>query len=78
MPRYFFNVEDGTNIPDETGIELPDLAAVRREAVRFSGALLVETKVDFWNGGRWIMRVQDEAGRDVLSLQFIAGDGTAI
>ena len=34
MARYFCDVIDGRTINDEVGIDLPDLAAVRREAMR--------------------------------------------
>ena len=34
MARYFFDVIDGCTISDEVGVDLPDQAAVRREAMR--------------------------------------------
>jgi uncharacterized protein DUF6894 len=35
MPRYFFDIRDGEElIPDEEGMELPDLDAAFREAAR--------------------------------------------
>ena len=35
MPRYFFDIRDGEElIPDEEGMDLPDLEAAFREAVR--------------------------------------------
>jgi len=34
MPRYFFDLHDGTVFRDEQGVELPDLAAAREEATR--------------------------------------------
>ena len=40
MPRYFFHVDNGEFIPDETGTELPDLYAARREAVRSAGEMI--------------------------------------
>lgn len=42
MPRYYFNVENGRHIDDEEGCDLPDLAAVRRLALRTMGELLRE------------------------------------
>ena len=39
MPRYFFNVIDGFSKPDRDGLELPDIAAARREA-KASGEIL--------------------------------------
>lgn len=34
MARYFFDVIDGRTVTDAVGVDLPDLAAVRREAMR--------------------------------------------
>jgi hypothetical protein len=72
MPLFYFDIEDGVSRGDDTGTELPDLEAVKREAIRTAAGLLNETKVDFWNGDRWTMRVRDEAGNNVLSLQILA------
>ena len=33
MPRYFFNVRDGADLPDDEGIVLPNLAAAIKFAV---------------------------------------------
>ncbi|GAC1335260.1 MAG: hypothetical protein NVSMB26_19420 [Beijerinckiaceae bacterium] len=72
MPRYFFNVENHPDQPDATGLELPDIDAAKSEAIHAIGTLLIDSKAHLWNDGRWIMRVKDEAGRDVLNLQFLA------
>jgi hypothetical protein len=34
MPRYFFDIHDGTVIIDDVGTEFPDIEAVRVEARR--------------------------------------------
>ena len=72
MPRYFFNVHDGRDYPDDEGTELPDLAAVRAEALQSSGEMLRDSKgaADFWSGDDWTMNVTDEAGKTVLTLRF--------
>ena len=36
MPRYHFNVHDGVSLPDRDGVELPNLPAARKEAVRYA------------------------------------------
>lgn len=78
MPRYFFHVEDGDSFPDLQGTELDDLAAARREAVRFAGALLADQPEDFWGNGEWTMRVDDEQGATLFTLQFLARDVPAV
>ena len=71
MPRYFFHVLDGKDMPDEDGVELPDRAAVRAEAIRASGQMLADMG-GAWHGEEWQMNVADESGRVVLRLQFSA------
>ena len=60
MPRYFFHVRDGQDLPDTEGTELPDLKTVRTEALRASGEMLrgVEDKAEFWSGNDWTMNVE--------------------
>ena len=72
MPRYFFNVHDGQDVaPDMDGCELPDLAAVRVEAVRASGEVLRDD-ASRWTGQEWVMIVADQTGAPVLTLSFSA------
>ncbi len=40
MPHYFFNTSNGSPHVDDAGMDLPDLDAARREAVRYGGGLL--------------------------------------
>ena len=72
MPRYFFHVRDGCDLPDTEGSELPDLNAVRLEALRASGEMLRDNKGEaaFWSGEDWTMNVLDDAGGPVLTLGF--------
>ena len=39
MRRYFFNIQDGADFPDREGTELPDMKAVRTEALRASAGV---------------------------------------
>lgn len=71
MSLYFFNVHDGRDITDDVGSELPDLAAVRREALLTAGELLKEGgAADLWAGEEWMMVVNDDTGAEVLTLRF--------
>jgi hypothetical protein len=72
MARYFFNIQDGADIPDTVGTELPDLANVRKEAVEATieiarGRLLANADTE-----AWIVNVTDEAGFTVLVLTLSA------
>jgi uncharacterized protein YqjF (DUF2071 family) len=77
MPRYHFNVMDGTDVPDIVGTELTDLAEARREAVRLVGGLMRDTPLDFWREENWRMVVTDEAGLSLFSLHVLAFDAPA-
>ncbi|OBQ82383.1 DUF6894 family protein [Mesorhizobium japonicum] len=48
MPRYFFHVDNCEFIPDQAGIDLPDLNAARREAVRAAGQMIDDSQQSFW------------------------------
>jgi hypothetical protein len=71
MPRFYFNIYDGTEKPDGEGIELADLAHARAEAIRAAGEMIREMGDDL-AGGQWQMRVADESGRTLLTLRFSA------
>ncbi len=75
MPRYFFHVQDGSDYVDLQGTELPDLAAARREGVRFAGALLLDGSDAFWRAGEWRMRVTDATDLTLFELTFFATEG---
>ena len=69
MPRYFFHIFNGKAILDDVGVELPDLDAVRREAIRASGQMLSEDG-HIWSGEAWRMIVADSARTIVFSTSF--------
>jgi hypothetical protein len=72
MPRYFFHVSDGKDLPDLEGTELPDEDAARSEALVTAGSMLREGDSHFWDGEEWIMRVENDVGRPVCELRFSA------
>lgn len=72
LPRYYFNIFDGEERPDQDGTELPDLDVVRTEAVRLSGSIIRELGASFWDHsmGEWVLEVVDESGNKLLRLRF--------
>ena len=72
MPRYFFNMSDGADLPDDEGIVLPDLTTARSQAIMTVGELLKERGRTLWAGTEWRMTVLDEAGTTVCSLRVMA------
>ena len=75
MPRYFFNVHDGRDAPDEDGIVLPDLETARSQAVIAAGEMFRDLDGKFWGSPEWRMEVTDEQGARVCSL-IIRGEGS--
>ena len=78
MPRFFFHVYDDMVARDEEGVELPDAAAAKREAVRGARSLACEQVV---NGRLHLghrVEVEDSSGAHVATIAFrdiIAVDG---
>lgn len=75
MPRFYFQV-DGP--PEELGIDLPNLASAKCEAVRYAGRLLCDRASEFWNTGDFMMTVADDKGLTLFTLQFNAVEAPAI
>lgn len=72
MPRYYFDIVDGEDLPDPDGSEHVDLAAARIEAIRYSGEVLREMPERFWNAEEWKMTVSDAAKVPLFTLKFFA------
>jgi hypothetical protein len=76
MPRYYFHLEDGQLLLDDTGLDLADVAAVQNEAVRASAELLKGwPSATLWNGTPWRMWVTDSPkgeGKNFFTLRFSA------
>jgi len=78
MPRYFFNVRDGTTVTDENGTMLPDLAAARKVAVRFAGDLLRDLGREPPADEDWKVEVTDEHGLILFTLLLATLDAPAV
>jgi hypothetical protein len=69
MPRFYFNFVDGQEkIDDQEGMELPDEAAARKQAMY---AVLDAQKTRFalprnWVG--WSVEVMDDRGNQILLI----------
>lgn len=72
MPRYFFNVHDGTSILDEEGTELPDIYTAQAQAIRTSGEILRDLGARLWDGAEWRVEVANERGEVLFVLRFSA------
>jgi hypothetical protein len=74
MPRYFFNVHDGQDLPDKEGTELSSRDEAHRQAFVTAGELLKSADRKFLGEDVWEMHVTDDAGKTVCRLRFSAND----
>lgn len=77
MPRYHFNVHDGSSALDHHGTDLSDVDAARRQAAQLMGRMLCDDPDAFWNGEEWHLDVTDERGLILFRLLFMATDAAA-
>jgi hypothetical protein len=71
MPRYYFSIPNGRAFNDVDGLDLPDIAAARLEAIGFASDLMrMEPERRDWSG--WIVRVTDQDQKPVFELPFPA------
>jgi hypothetical protein len=70
MPRYYFSVTSERPFDDIDGLELPDLAAAREEAIGFALDLMrMEPSRRDWLG--WVVRVTGEDQEHLFDLPFL-------
>ena len=78
MPLFHFHIEDGSEIRDDLGMELPGVPEAKCEAVRFAGRLICDHAGQFWNAADWALTVTDENGLSLFRLQLIGTESPAI
>lgn len=67
MPLYFFNIRDGYDVDeDEEGVELPDLAAARAEAL----ATVEELRDQLPDASDIALEITDDTGRRLMTIPF--------
>jgi uncharacterized protein DUF6894 len=70
MPRYYFSLRSERPFNDVDGLELPDLEAVRKEAVGFARDMMrMELERRDW--ADWTVCVTDDAHKCVFKLAFV-------
>jgi hypothetical protein len=69
MSRYYFNLRNGQIFDDVDGLDLPDIDAVRAEAVGFARDLMrLHPERRDWS--KWIVCVTDDVQKTVLDVVF--------
>jgi hypothetical protein len=70
MPRYYFSITSKQPFDDIDGLELPDLAAAREEAIGFALDLMrMEPSRHDWLG--WAVRVTGQDQEHLFDLPFL-------
>ena len=77
MARYFFDLQDGDLIQDDTGTDLATLEDARHHAVIAIATLLLKNPSRFWSGRQWAMDVRDDIGLTLFSLTFSAAEAAS-
>jgi hypothetical protein len=77
MPRYFFHVHDGQDLPDEDGIILAGADEARAQAIIAAGEALKDLGPKFWSHPDGQMHVTDEQGATVCDLRLSNQPGPA-
>lgn len=74
MPRYYFNLRDGTaGVSDPDGTSLPDYAAASERAAQLARELMRQSEV---KRRHWQLDVCDERGKVLFNLPFAGVDRT--
>ncbi len=66
MARYYFDVLDGRLFHDEVGVEFPDRAAARTEALRSLPEMARNIR-NIEDGHEVSVTMRDEAGREIFA-----------
>ena len=78
MPRFFFNVHDGVNLPDEEGTVLANWHEAQTEAIRVAGEIIADSAKILKLGEDWTMEVTDDTGLVLFRLDFHIASSAAI
>jgi len=69
MPRYFFHVHDGGSVPDDLGVNLPDIDAARSAAIELSCEILSSELIGpFQDHPSWRIEVSNSPELSSLPL----------
>ncbi len=70
MPRYYFHVRAGDDLAQDTqGVDLPDIDAARKEAVKRACRIWSERPPES-SGNNETFEIADETGHVVLKVPF--------
>ncbi|GLS46740.1 DUF6894 family protein [Methylobacterium brachythecii] len=76
MPRYFFDVHHGVDLPDPDGKELDDDEAARIKAIDIAGHVLNDYGREALMKESWLLKVFHEDGRLVFQMDVAVTIGS--
>jgi hypothetical protein len=74
MPTFHFHLDDQR---DRQGLELPDLAGAKCEALEFAARHICDAANAFWDREDWTLTVTNERGLTLLQLQIVGTQSAA-
>ena len=76
MPRHYVHFQNGVTTLDSFGVDAPDLATIRAEAVLTIAAVLREDNLEtLWAGAPlrlWVTTDPEGKGKPIFTLQITA------
>ncbi len=72
MPRYFFHTRYKRYLPDEEGVELPDLSSAWSQASQMAGQVFRDLDGGLEPGHEWRLEVTDEQDNQLFVFRFSA------
>ena len=76
MPRHYVHFQNGVTTLDSFGVDAPDMATIRAEAVLTVAAVLREDNLEtLWAGTPlrlWVTADPEGKGKPILALQITA------
>jgi hypothetical protein len=78
MPKYYFHIDDGSEVRDDDGTELRDLTAAKCEAAKLAGELICHAALEFWNHQKLNVTVTDGAALILFTIHMIGIEAPSI
>ena len=71
MKRYHFKTSGQSDVQ---GVELADVAGVKREAAKVAASMVFAAADKVWRNSEWAMSVTDDFGTKILELRIIGSE----
>jgi hypothetical protein len=78
MSRFFFHLEHAVEVRDERGVELVDVAAAKRHAVKIIAQALCEEPQAFWAADQFRITVTRPDDMVLFTVEMIASLAPAL